>query len=64
MNTCTVISRKRLICTDFSPGMGSKTKAGFAKENSYIVLAKTPSPFPPQLDKNKKSATLVNSRIG
>lgn len=40
IHTCTAISRKRLVCTDFPPGTGSKTKAGFPKGNSYIVLAK------------------------
>lgn len=36
--------------SDFPPGMGSKTKASFPKENSYIALAKT-FPAPPKLDK-------------
>lgn len=61
MNTYTIISRKRLMCSDFSPGVGSKTKASFTRENSYIVLAKT---FPPKLDKNKKYATLVTQELG
>lgn len=38
--------------SDPSLSMGSKTKATFPKENSYIVLAKTP-PAPPSYIKQE-----------
>lgn len=49
------------MCTDFSPGMGSKTKAA--------SQGKTPTQYqqrlsPHKLDKNKKYATLVTQELG